>query len=67
MTPSTLAGEVRWFLDAWKMPVKMVVDMASDGVASGVTDRGSFAVVPLSKLYHTLSDCCCHGLGGRFI
>lgn len=58
MTQSTLAGEVRWVLDAWQMPLKMIIDRIDPETmqAIGITERRSFAVVPVTSLRRTLAE-----------
>lgn len=58
MITTTIAGEVRWFLDSWKMPVKMIIDKidVATMTAIGITERRSFAVVPVASLRRTLAE-----------
>jgi hypothetical protein len=58
MIRPTLAGEVRWFLDAWQMPVKMIIDRIDPKTmtAIDITERQSFAVVPVVSLRRTLAE-----------
>ena len=58
MTTSTIAGEVRWYLDSWRMPVKMIIDRIDTETmnAIGITERRSFAFVPVVSLRRTLAE-----------
>ena len=51
-------GSVRWYVDAWGVPVRFIVDFvnASMSIVRGVSYRGAFVVVSVSHVFETLDQ-----------